>query len=78
MGAKNVILVTDPYLASHHQGLKVALESLHAQGLSVTVYDEVVVEPTKGSMEAAAEFSTKSDVDFFVSFGGGSSWIQPK
>ena len=73
LGATSVLLVTEKKLADSHPGFDIAFNSLKSQGLKVTVFDDVVVEPTKASMEAAADYSAgHPDVDLFVSFGGGS------
>ena len=49
-----------------------ALQSLRAAGVAIEVYDEVRVEPTDQSFEAASQFAADHQFDGFVSIGGGS------
>ena len=51
----------------------VALESLRDAGVDAALFDEVAVEPTDASFEAAIEFAADGGFDAFVSVGGGSS-----
>jgi hydroxyacid-oxoacid transhydrogenase len=46
--------------------------SLRAAGLDVAVFDEVHIEPTDGSFQAAARFAAEARPDGYVSLGGGS------
>jgi hydroxyacid-oxoacid transhydrogenase len=71
LGMTRVALMTDPDLASSDH-VQTAKDSLVAAGMVVAFYDEVRVEPTDKSFEAAAEFSRSTRVDGFVSVGGGS------
>src|SRR5207249_3429950 len=48
------------------------LGSLKAAAVEATVYDEVVVEPTTASFQAAARFAAEGGFDGYVSVGGGS------
>jgi alcohol dehydrogenase class IV len=68
---KRVALFTDKALAglAHPAAVKASLE---AAGVDVAVYDEVRVEPTDRSFEAAARFAVEGRFDGFVSVGGGS------
>ena len=46
--------------------------SLMSEGLDVIVYDETLVEPTDRSFKHAIQFAKDTNVDGFVSVGGGS------
>jgi hydroxyacid-oxoacid transhydrogenase len=68
---KRVALFTDRYLASGEHVAK-AIASLHAAGVDVVTYDEVTVEPTTASFQAASRFAAEGKFDGYVSVGGGS------
>ncbi len=72
LGAKRVAVVTDPRMAELPP-VAVALESLRDAGVDAALFDEVAVEPTDASFEAAIEFAADGGFDAFVSVGGGSS-----
>src|SRR4051812_2235238 len=63
------LLVTDPGIP--HASL--VASSLRDSGIDVVIYGESRVEPTLDSLQAAADFALASEVDGFVSVGGGSS-----
>lgn len=71
LGMRRVALFTDrglralPWFAELMHGLAAA-------GVEVVVFDDVAIEPTDASFEAAARFATDAKVDGYVSFGGGS------
>ena len=71
LGIKRIALMTDRRLAGlpHAETVKA---SLAASGLDVVVYDEVQVEPTDESFQAATRFASEAKVDGFLSLGGGS------
>ena len=46
--------------------------SLAAAGIEAVVYDEVVIEPTTASFQAASRFAAEGRFDGYVSVGGGS------
>jgi hydroxyacid-oxoacid transhydrogenase len=71
IGLKRVALMTDETLANL-EPVAVAKCALKAAGLDVVVYDEVRVEPTDQSFQAATRFARESGFDGFVSVGGGS------
>ncbi|SFB92053.1 Alcohol dehydrogenase, class IV [Nocardioides terrae] len=48
------------------------MAALREQNLEVVVFDEVLVEPTDASMQAAVGFAREAKPDAFVSLGGGS------
>ena len=71
LGLARVALFTDAML-SRSAHVDAVLASLKAAGIGATVYDEVVVEPTTASFQAAARFAAESSFDGYVSVGGGS------
>jgi alcohol dehydrogenase class IV len=70
-GAKRVALVTDTRMRDLPWFADVEA-SLRAAGLDVAVFDEVAVEPTDVSIEAAVGFAREARPDAYVSLGGGS------
>jgi alcohol dehydrogenase class IV len=46
--------------------------SLASAGIDAAVFDEVSIEPTDASFEAAARFASEARVDGYISLGGGS------
>ena len=71
LGIGRIALFTDKRLAvSEHVG-KVK-KSLAAAGVDYALYDEVKVEPTDVSFQAATRFAGEAKVDGFISVGGGS------
>src|SRR5256884_6558526 len=71
LGVSRVALFTDATLSpSAH--VAAVLASLKAASIGATVYDEVVVEPTTASFQAAARFAAEGKFDGYVSVGGGS------
>lgn len=71
-GARSALVLTDPGVAETGVPERVRV-SLEAAGVSATVYDQVGVEPTDESIEAAVEFARRGSFDCFVAVGGGSS-----
>jgi len=71
LGLSRVALFTDARLRDSAH-VAAVLASLDAAGIGATVYDEVVVEPTTASFQAAARFATEGRFDGYVSVGGGS------
>ncbi len=71
-GARRVMVVTDPHL-SDSEPVSVTIEALRKQGIDTTLFDEVAVEPTDSSFQAAIRFATDGEFDGFVAVGGGSS-----
>jgi hydroxyacid-oxoacid transhydrogenase len=72
LGARNVLVITDPVLR-HLRPVEVVLESLEENGVPFAVYDRVRVEPTDESFEDAIAFARQSPYDAFVAVGGGST-----
>src|SRR5256886_6728443 len=71
LGVSRVALFTDATLSpSAH--VAAVLASLKAAGIGATVYDEISVEPTTASFQAAARFASEGKFDGYVSVGGGS------
>lgn len=71
LGARNVLVLTDPWLAGMHP-VQTVLESLHENRIAHTLYDRVRVEPTDDSFLDAIAFAKQSSYDAFVAVGGGS------
>jgi hydroxyacid-oxoacid transhydrogenase len=71
LGLRRVALFTDRRLAAGEHVAKVKA-SLSAADVECIVYDDVVIEPTDQSFRDAARFARESDVDGYVSVGGGS------
>ena len=72
LGAKRVMVVTDPNLADSRP-VQVTLDSLHEAGLDAVLYDKSRVEPTDASFLDAIAFATDGNFDGYVAVGGGSS-----
>jgi len=72
LGARRVLVVTDPQLASS-EPVAVTLESLRRHGIDAVLYSESRVEPTDGSLQEAARVAADGRFDGFVGVGGGSS-----
>lgn len=71
LGAKRVMVVTDPRLASS-EPVEVALGALQAEGIDAALYDQVRVEPTDKSFQDATAFARDGAFDGYLSVGGGS------
>lgn len=70
-GIGRAALFTDPYLADSEH-LTRARRALTDAGVDFGVYSEVRIEPTDGSVLAAADFLKDGNFDGVVSVGGGS------
>jgi hydroxyacid-oxoacid transhydrogenase len=70
-GARRVMVVTDPRLASS-ETVATVLASLKAEGIDAVLYDRVRVEPTDTTFMEAAAFATEGNFDGYVAVGGGS------
>jgi hydroxyacid-oxoacid transhydrogenase len=70
-GCTRVALFTDRNLVDGEHVAKVK-RSLAQANLDAVIYDEVTIEPTDASFQAAARFARESNVDGYVSVGGGS------
>lgn len=72
MGAKCIMVVTDPQLAKSKQTATV-LKALDDEKLSYEIFDRVHIEPTDKSFKEAIDFATSQKFDAFVAVGGGST-----
>lgn len=72
LGAKNILVVTDPRLR-HSAPVRTVLESLEREHLRFALFDRVHVEPTEASFREAITFAGEGGFDAFVAVGGGSS-----
>ncbi|HVS57814.1 MAG TPA: hydroxyacid-oxoacid transhydrogenase [Casimicrobiaceae bacterium] len=68
---KRVALFTDQSLRNSVHVAAVSA-SLRAAGVEFVIYDEISVEPTTASFQAAARFASEGKFDGYVSVGGGS------
>lgn len=67
----NICVFTDKKLVNMRQFQSVA-NSLSKAGATFDVFDDVSVEPTDYSLQAAAEFCKKRQFKAFIAVGGGS------
>ncbi len=73
LGARRVLVVTDPGVAATGSPQRVA-EAMAAYGIEAHVWDGVHVEPTDVSLQAAVDHGRSTGPwDAFVAVGGGSS-----
>ena len=71
-GARRVMVVTDPYLAGTEPVARV-LEALRGAAIEAVLFDQVRVEPTDESFQAAIAAAAAGGFDGYVAVGGGSS-----
>lgn len=67
-----ILAVVDPFIAQSSLFLRL-LETLHAGGLTTTVYSEVVPELPLGSLVAAGQLARDACPDAILAVGGGSA-----
>ncbi len=72
LGARRVMVVTDPNLAGG-ETVATVLESLRAAGLDAALFDWVHIEPTDISFKEAIAFAADGRFDGYVPVGGGST-----
>ena len=72
LGARRVMVVTDPNLAGMAP-VATVLESLAAEKIDCVLFDRVRVEPTDASFKEAIAFAQSEPTDAFVAVGGGSA-----
>ncbi|MDQ1335224.1 MAG: hydroxyacid-oxoacid transhydrogenase [Thermodesulfobacteriota bacterium] len=72
LGVKRAMVLTDPRLRNTSAVEKV-LTSLKDQHIEYSVFDQVRVEPTDGSMKEAIAAAVSESPDAFVAVGGGST-----
>ncbi len=71
LGVGRALLLTDAGVAATGLAERIA-QAAAAAGVDVVVYDEVHVEPTDASIEAAIAFARSGGWGGFVAVGGGS------
>jgi hydroxyacid-oxoacid transhydrogenase len=71
LGIRRAAVFTDRMLRTLPWFTEVT-QRLAAAGVEAVIFDEVAIEPTDGSFEAAARFAVDARADGYVSFGGGS------
>lgn len=72
LGAKRVLVLTDPVIAGMAP-VAVVMESLRENGIEAVLYSRVRVEPTDESFLDAIAFARDGGFDAFVAVGGGST-----
>ncbi len=74
LGARKVLVITDPVLADMPP-VQTVLESLDSAGINFVLYDRVRVEPTDQSFLDAIAFAKQAPTpyDAYVAVGGGST-----
>jgi hydroxyacid-oxoacid transhydrogenase len=72
IGAKNVLVVTDPVIRKLPP-MQTVIDSLEASKIRYAIYDRVRVEPTDESFLDAIEFARAGNYDAYVAIGGGST-----
>jgi hydroxyacid-oxoacid transhydrogenase len=72
LGARRVLVVTDPYLSGTEPVTRV-LEALRGSGIDAVLFDQVRVEPTLESFQEAIAFATDGRFEGYVAVGGGST-----
>ncbi len=72
LGARRVLVITDPALARLPPVRRV-VESLEASGRAWTLFDRVAIEPTDRSMIDAIAWARDEPFDAIVAVGGGST-----
>src|SRR6266849_9126790 len=72
LGARNVLVVTDP-IVRRLRPAQVVLESLDDNKIPFAVYDRVRVEPNDESFLDAIAFAKQAPFDAVVAVGGGST-----
>src|SRR5213593_1110547 len=72
LGARRVLVVTDPVLA-RLPPVQTVLESLQESRISFALFDRVRIEPSDTSFQEAIAFARHSAHDAIVAVGGGST-----
>ncbi|HEY3062667.1 MAG TPA: hydroxyacid-oxoacid transhydrogenase [Chloroflexota bacterium] len=72
LGAKRVMVVTDPRLATS-EAVFAALDALETANVDAVLFDAVRVEPTDASFKEAIQFAQEGNFDAYLAVGGGSS-----
>ena len=72
LGLRKILLVADPRL--RRLGITERVTDIVTRaGVSISVFESILVEPTIESLGEAAAFASSQDVDGFVALGGGST-----
>ncbi|PRH87918.1 alcohol dehydrogenase [Labrys okinawensis] len=72
LGLRKILLVADPRL--RRLGMTERVTDIIARaGVEISVFENILVEPTIESLGEAAAFAASRDVDGFVALGGGST-----
>jgi Iron-containing alcohol dehydrogenase len=71
LGLKRVAVFTDRYIRAS-EPFATVMASLAAANIEAVVFDEISIEPTDASFQAAARFAREANVDGYISVGGGS------
>ncbi|KAI9835905.1 MAG: hypothetical protein M1819_001803 [Sarea resinae] len=71
LGAKKVIVVTDPNVVKL-DAMKQVVEGLSKEGVEFVVFDKTRVEPKDYSIKEAIDFARPQNADAFLAVGGGS------
>lgn len=72
LGARRVMVVTDPNLA-RSEPVATALDALREARLDAVLFDQVRVEPTDVSLQDAIQYAVAGRFDGYVAVGGGST-----
>ena len=72
LGLSHILLVTDSGLVKSGH-VELVSKALERSGISVTVFDEVIENPTTDCVEKARQVAAKAGVDSILGLGGGSS-----
>ncbi len=72
LGARAVLVVTDPFLATSPIVARVR-ESIAAAGIRASVYSDVTANPTTDALDAGSDAAAAFQADAIVAVGGGSA-----
>jgi len=72
LDGRRILLVTDPGIVAAGHADRVR-QSLEGEGLSVTVFDRVIENPTTGCVDACVSVARNAQIDLIIGLGGGSS-----
>jgi len=72
LGLKHALIVTDPFMGKS-AGFEHLRQEVFSSGLDVSVYSDVVANPTDRNVEEARERYLSAHCDCLIGFGGGSA-----
>ncbi|TYG33870.1 iron-containing alcohol dehydrogenase [Lonepinella koalarum] len=72
LGAKNVLIITDPFLAQSGLAQQI-VQTLQQIGVSSVVNSDVVAEPPLAVAEQLVQFARQQNADLVIGLGGGSA-----